>query len=32
MNNRIPATMIISFFLTGIEELGLQLEEPFSVL
>lgn len=28
----IPATIVISFFLTGIEELGLQLEEPFSVL
>ena len=25
----IPATMIISFFLLGIEELGIQLEEPF---
>ena len=30
--HRIPATMIITFFLTGIEELGLQLEEPFGVL
>jgi ion channel-forming bestrophin family protein len=28
----IPATIVISFFLTGIEELGLQLEEPFSLL
>jgi ion channel-forming bestrophin family protein len=28
----IPATVVISFFLTGIEELGLQLEEPFSLL
>lgn len=28
----IPATIIISFFLIGIEELGIQLEEPFSVL
>jgi predicted membrane chloride channel (bestrophin family) len=28
----IPATVIISFFLLGIEELGIQLEEPFSVL
>ena len=25
----IPATAIISFFLLGIEELGIQLEEPF---
>jgi len=25
----IPATVIISFFLLGIEELGIQLEEPF---
>lgn len=25
----VPATMIISFFLLGIEELGIQLEEPF---
>ena len=29
---RIPATAIISYFLAGIDELGLQLEEPFSVL
>lgn len=28
----IPATMTISFFLLGIEELGIQLEEPFSLL
>lgn len=28
----IPATSLISFFLLGIEELGIQLEEPFSVL
>jgi putative membrane protein len=28
----IPATVVISFFLLGIEELGIQLEEPFSVL
>lgn len=28
----IPTTSIISFFLVGIEELGIQLEEPFSVL
>jgi len=28
----IPATVIISFFLLGIEELGIQLEEPFTVL
>jgi ion channel-forming bestrophin family protein len=28
----IPATLIVSFFLIGIEELGIQLEEPFSVL
>jgi ion channel-forming bestrophin family protein len=28
----IPATVIISFFLLGIEELGIQLEEPFSLL
>ena len=25
----IPSTVIISFFLLGIEELGIQLEEPF---
>lgn len=28
----IPATAIISFFMLGIQELGLQLEEPFSLL
>lgn len=28
----IPATALIGFFLLGIEELGIQLEEPFSVL
>ena len=28
----IPATVVISFFLLGIEELGVQLEEPFSLL
>jgi predicted membrane chloride channel (bestrophin family) len=28
----IPATVVISFFLLGIEELGIQLEEPFSLL
>ena len=28
----IPATFVISFFLFGIEEAGIQLEEPFSVL
>jgi ion channel-forming bestrophin family protein len=30
--HRIPATMVITFFLTGIQELGLQLEEPFGIL
>jgi predicted membrane chloride channel (bestrophin family) len=29
---RIPFTVVLSFFLLGIEELGIQLEEPFSVL
>jgi ion channel-forming bestrophin family protein len=29
---RVPVTVVITFFLTGIEEFGLQLEEPFSVL
>jgi hypothetical protein len=29
---RIPATFIITGFLVGIDELALQLEEPFSVL
>jgi predicted membrane chloride channel (bestrophin family) len=28
----IPAAVVIAFFLLGIEELGIQLEEPFSVL
>jgi predicted membrane chloride channel (bestrophin family) len=28
----IPAVMGITFFLIGIEELGLQIEEPFSIL
>jgi predicted membrane chloride channel (bestrophin family) len=28
----IPSTMVITFFLLGIEELGLQIEEPFSIL
>ena len=28
----IPACMVITFFLLGIEELGLQIEEPFSIL
>jgi predicted membrane chloride channel (bestrophin family) len=28
----IPAVMFITFFLIGIEELGLQIEEPFSIL
>jgi predicted membrane chloride channel (bestrophin family) len=27
-----PACMLITFFLLGIEELGLQIEEPFSIL
>ena len=30
--SRIPATFIITGFLVGIDELALQLEEPFSVL
>jgi len=29
---RIPFTVVLSYFLLGIEELGIQLEEPFSVL
>jgi hypothetical protein len=29
---RVPATFIITGFLVGIDELALQLEEPFSVL
>ena len=28
----IPSVMVITFFLLGIEELGLQIEEPFSIL
>jgi ion channel-forming bestrophin family protein len=28
----IPASVILSFFLLGINELSIQLEEPFSVL
>jgi len=28
----IPSTMAITFFLLGIEELGLQIEEPFGIL
>jgi hypothetical protein len=28
----IPSCMVITFFLLGIEELGLQIEEPFSIL
>merc|ERR1711871_358018 len=28
----VPATFIISFFLCGICEVGIQIEEPFSVL
>merc|ERR1719252_326458 len=28
----IPATFVISFFLFGIEEVGIQTEEPFSIL
>ena len=28
----IPATMLTVFFLLGIEELGLQIEEPFGIL
>ena len=28
----IPATDIIAFFLLGIEEIGIQIEEPFSIL
>ena len=31
-SSRIPATFIITGFLVGIDELALQLEEPFSVL
>ena len=28
----IPVTFIIAFFLLGIEEIGIQIEEPFSIL
>merc|ERR1711937_50863 len=28
----IPAEVIIAFFLFGIEEVGIQIEEPFSIL
>jgi hypothetical protein len=28
----IPATDVIAFFLLGIEEIGIQIEEPFSIL
>ena len=28
----IPSTMAVTFFLLGIEELGLQIEEPFGIL
>ena len=28
----IPASFVVSFFLFGIEEVGIQIEEPFSVL
>ena len=28
----VPATAIIGFFLLGIEEIGIQIEEPFSIL
>merc|ERR1719313_2694608 len=28
----IPATLMVSFFLLGIEEIGIQIEEPFSIL
>ena len=28
----IPSTAVIAFFLLGIEELGLQIEEPFGIL
>ena len=28
----VPATDLIAFFLLGIEEIGIQIEEPFSVL
>ena len=28
----IPATFVIAFLLLGIEEIGVQIEEPFSIL
>jgi len=28
----VPATFFLSFFLFGIEEIGIQIEEPFSIL
>ena len=28
----IPATSVIAFLLLGIEEIGVQIEEPFSIL
>ena len=28
----VPATAVLSYFLLGIKELAIQLEEPFSVL
>lgn len=28
----IPATAVIAFLLLGIEEIGVQIEEPFSIL
>ena len=28
----IPAEFLIAFFLFGIEEVGIQIEEPFSIL
>ena len=28
----VPATIVIAFFLFGIEEIGIQIEEPFSIL
>ena len=28
----LPASMIMAFFLCGVDELSMQLEEPFSIL
>ena len=28
----VPATFFLAFFLFGIEEIGIQIEEPFSIL